>query len=228
MTTEYEMAPSAEAAPGAVSSAAQSRRQSSSAPAARQNKSEGSWNTDDDQRPTFDCTTDLEAEFLYRHEDGRPAYSVLKGRRADGDKAFLTGRRFAGALDMLPGERRDNPDAFYKHPAIDNYEKGKGSEPDLLYRLPELLADLAARPDDPVFVCEGEKDVETARAHGLIATTSPNGAGKFRSTFAKYFADRDVVVVPDADDRGRKHGDLVASILWGVARSVKVIDLWRS
>ena len=204
------------------------RSQNRNAPPSDQSEGRGSWHTDDPHRPVFDRDTELEAEFDYWHEDGRYAYTVLKGRRADGDKAFLTGRRFTGALDMLAGERRDNPDLFYKHPAIDNFEKGKGGEPDLLYRLPELLADLAARPDDPVFVCEGEKDVESARSNGLIATTSPNGAGKFRPAFAKYFNGRDVVVVPDADQRGRKHGELVASILCGAARSVKVIDLWRS
>src|SRR5262249_13108401 len=43
------------------------------------------------------------------------------------------------------------------------------------YRLPELRA---ADPDRLVFVVEGEKDVETLRARGLIATTNPMGAGK--------------------------------------------------
>ena len=191
-------------------------------------RSEGSWTEDYCDKPKWDRDTVLEAEFHYRHADGRPGFTVLKGRRSDGDKAFLTGRRFPGALDMLQAERRDYPDLFYRHQDIDTYLKGKGDEPDLLYRLPELLADTAARPNDPVFICEGEKDVETARSHGLIATTSPNGAGKFRRQFATYFVDRDVVVVPDADDRGREHGDLVASILCGVARSVKVIDLWQS
>ena len=189
---------------------------------------EGSWSEGDTDKPQWDRDTVLEAEFDYRHPDGSYAYTVIKGRRSDGDKAFLTGRRFAGALDMLKAAQQDAPDQFYGHREIQPYQKGKGDEPDLLYRLPELLADIAARPDDPIFICEGEKDVETARDHRLIATTSPNGAGKFRPAFAKYFGDRDVVIVPDADDRGREHGDLVASTLCGVARSVKVLDLWRS
>jgi hypothetical protein len=191
-------------------------------------RDDGSWSEGEDGKPVWDRNTVLENEFDYRHENGRYAYTVLKGRRLDGDKAFLIGRRFAGAPDMLRAAQQDAPDQFYRHRQIENYEKGKGGEPDLLYRLPELLADAAARPDDPIFVCEGEKDAETARSHGLIATTSPNGAGKFRRTFAKYFADRDVAVVPDADNRGREHGNLVASILFGTARSVKVIDLWQS
>lgn len=210
---------------GERSEGAGARSQSSNARAAGQKKPSGSFNADDPDRPRWSSDTALEAVFDYHHPEGGYAYSVLKGRCSDGRKTFLTGRRFAGAPDMLRGARQENPDLFYGHRQIDNYEKGKGEQSDLLYRLPDLLADLAARPDDPVFVCEGEKDVETARDKGLIATTSPNGAGKFRREFAAFFADRDVVVVPDADDRGREHGDLVAGILCGVARSVKVIDL---
>jgi putative DNA primase/helicase len=44
------------------------------------------------------------------------------------------------------------------------------------YRLPELLAALAAAPEVDIFVPEGEKDVESVRGLGLIATTSSEGA----------------------------------------------------
>src|SRR5262249_45819455 len=47
--------------------------------------------------------------------------------------------------------------------------------PRVLYRLRELMAaDLSA----PVFLVEGEKDVERLRAGGLVATCSPMGAGR--------------------------------------------------
>ena len=45
-----------------------------------------------------------------------------------------------------------------------------------LYQLPELIA---APIGQPVFVCEGEKDVERLRSLGLIATTCLGGAGKW-------------------------------------------------
>src|SRR5262245_1134355 len=45
----------------------------------------------------------------------------------------------------------------------------------VLYRLPELLA---ADLNEPVFLVEGEKDVDRLRAGGLVATCSPMGAGK--------------------------------------------------
>lgn len=39
-----------------------------------------------------------------------------------------------------------------------------------LYRLPELLA---AAPDELVYVCEGEKDVDRLRSLDLVATRTP-------------------------------------------------------
>jgi hypothetical protein len=48
----------------------------------------------------------------------------------------------------------------------------------VLYRLPELLK---APPTTPVYVCEGEKDVDTLRAHMLVATCNPGGAAKGRA-----------------------------------------------
>src|SRR5262249_7578498 len=50
---------------------------------------------------------------------------------------------------------------------------GKPNGPPIPYRLPELLA---APADEPVWICEGEKDAENVAALGLIATTNPEGA----------------------------------------------------
>ena len=47
----------------------------------------------------------------------------------------------------------------------------------VLYRLPELLA----RPDEPVYVVEGEKDADRLASMGLLATTNSGGAGKWQA-----------------------------------------------
>lgn len=73
--------------------------------------------------------------------------------------------------------------------------------------------------------CEGEKDVERARALGLVATCNPMGAGKWRSEFDEYLRGRACLVVPDADPTGRSHAARVAASLRAVARSVKVVEL---
>jgi putative DNA primase/helicase len=90
----------------------------------------------------------------------------------------------------------------------------------MLYRLPELL-----KADTPlVWIAEGEKDVETLRGFGHVATTS-GGAGSWRSEFAEFFRGRHVVIIPDKDGPGKRYGDQVAHDLFGVAESVRVFDL---
>jgi hypothetical protein len=92
----------------------------------------------------------------------------------------------------------------------------------VLYRLPELLE---SDPSLPVFICEGEKDVEALRDLGLTATTNVGGANKWRSEYNKALRQRDVVIVPDNDDAGRQHAEQVAKALEGVAVSVRVVEL---
>jgi len=70
----------------------------------------------------------------------------------------------------------------------------------VLYRLPELLR---ADPADPVFVVEGEKDADALAALGLVTTTA-GAVTSWRGEFANFLDDRQVVVVPDNDEAGRK------------------------
>ncbi len=89
----------------------------------------------------------------------------------------------------------------------------------VLYRLPEVLA------AQEVYVVEGEKDCETARAHGLVATCNPGGAGKWLPAFSESLRGKNVAIIPDADAPGRKHAQQVAESLWLVAASVKILEL---
>jgi DNA primase len=88
----------------------------------------------------------------------------------------------------------------------------------VLYRLPELLA---ADPAAPVFLVEGEKDGETPRALGLIATTNPMGAAGWKREYAVSLAGRTVIICPDYDTPGMRRDrqierDLTAAgIAWG-------------
>ena len=92
-------------------------------------------------------------------------------------------------------------------------------------RLPYRLPDLLAKPDGQVFICEGEKDADRLAALGLLATTNDGGAGKWRPTHADVLAGRDVVILPDNDEKGRKHAEQVAQSHSGKAASVRVLPL---
>jgi hypothetical protein len=89
------------------------------------------------------------------------------------------------------------------------------------YRLPELLAN----PDTIVYVVEGEKDVDRLLSLGLTATTNSEGAEKWRSEHSESLRARNVVILPDNDDAGRRHALVVSSALKGIAESVKIVEL---
>jgi len=90
------------------------------------------------------------------------------------------------------------------------------------YRLPELLASGA---DVPVYIVEGEKDADALAALGLVATTNPMGAGKWKAEYAPHFKGRAVVILPDNDEPGQKHAEAVKRMLTSVAASVVVVPL---
>ncbi|TDC85719.1 hypothetical protein E1292_48595 [Nonomuraea deserti] len=74
-------------------------------------------------------------------------------------------------------------------------------------------------------ITEGEKDVETLRAHrGIVATCNPMGAGKWQPDFARYFRGADVSIVADRDEAGRRHARTVVDSLMPVARCIHVIQ----
>lgn len=90
------------------------------------------------------------------------------------------------------------------------------------YKLPELLA---ADKALLVFNPEGEKDVDRLAALGLVATTNPQGAGKWRAEYSPFLAGRHVVILPDNDEVGRKHSEQVARAVAPLAASIKIVNL---
>jgi putative DNA primase/helicase len=92
----------------------------------------------------------------------------------------------------------------------------------ILYRLPELLAAVAA--GEPVYVAEGEKDVESLRATGVVATCNQGGAKSWREEYAEHFRGASVIVVVDKDEDGRRWAADVAASLDEVATSVTFVE----
>jgi putative DNA primase/helicase len=93
----------------------------------------------------------------------------------------------------------------------------------VLYRLPEVTA--AVKRGEQIFIVEGEKDADRLCSLGFIATTNAGGAGQWQDNYTEVLAGADVVIFPDNDEPGRKHGKEVAESLRDTARTVKVIRL---
>jgi DNA primase len=89
----------------------------------------------------------------------------------------------------------------------------------VLYRLADVI------PARSVIICEGEKDCETARALGLVATCNPHGAGKWKAEYAETLKGKRVCIIADADEPGRKHSQEVAGSLFGKVESLRVLEL---
>jgi 5S rRNA maturation endonuclease (ribonuclease M5) len=140
--------------------------------------------------------------YSYADENGKPLFEVV---RYD-PKAFKQRRPNGkgGYIWRLDGVRR------------------------VLYRLPQVLD--AVVHGKPVYICEGEKDVEALEAGGAIATCNSGGAGSeangynWCTEYSQALAGADVVVVADADAPGRAHAAHVARALAGVARTVRVVE----
>ncbi len=90
----------------------------------------------------------------------------------------------------------------------------------VLYRLPDLLA-----TDGMVVLVEGEKDADLLWSLGIPATTAPMGAKKWNDRYTAALAGREVAILPDHDDDGHAHGQMVAPRLHAAGCGVRVVDL---
>lgn len=76
-----------------------------------------------------------------------------------------------------------------------------------------------------VVIVEGENKVIALAELGICGSCCPGGAGKWKQEYNHWFTGKDIVVLPDNDEPGRKHAQDVARNLHGVAASVKVCEL---
>ena len=91
----------------------------------------------------------------------------------------------------------------------------------VLYRLPQVLRTAAA--GGCVYVCEGEKDVQALEHAGVVATTNPGGAGKWRPEFSEALRGADVIIIADREP-GQQHARQVAAALAGIAASCRIVE----
>jgi archaellum biogenesis ATPase FlaH len=111
-------------------------------------------------------------------------------------------------------KRFGNKNFAHEHPANGNgtWEKGRGDAPLVPYHLPEVLA--AIDKGQPIYVCEGEKDADTAMMQGVVGTTNSGGAGKWRKEHSFWLRGAEpVIVIWDRDEQGQAHALQVSSSL---------------
>jgi RecA-family ATPase/5S rRNA maturation endonuclease (ribonuclease M5) len=91
--------------------------------------------------------------------------------------------------------------------------------PRVLYRWQELLQ----FPDATVFVTEGEKDADRVASLGHCATTV--ACGKWTDDCVNALAGRDVLILEDNDEAGRKKALEAAQVLHEVAKTIRIVRL---
>ena len=136
-------------------------------------------------------------------------------RRADESVAFAVLRWDWTDPDGMP--RKEIRPAV---PDGEGWTLGATSAPRPLYRLPELLAD----PGKPVAVVEGEKCADAAARvfPDRAAITWSGGSNAWSKTDWPPLAGRDVLLVADADDSGRKAMAGIAARLGGLGCKMRV------
>ena len=184
------------------------------------------------QPPPWEGAEEEPVRFKSQHEQPRPGNGHFNGYphgereggrivsafiylAADGSP-YLQVRKFEVIEN---GERRKSFPQY--HQESGRWVKGKPAGPRIPYRLPELLA---APPDAWIDVMEGEKDADCGAELGLITTTNPEGAGKWREDLNEHFHGRRVRVHEDNDDAGRRHAAKVVDMLRGVAKEITIVQ----
>lgn len=89
----------------------------------------------------------------------------------------------------------------------------------VLYRLPEVQEAAI------VFIVEGEKDVETLRDWGFVATCEAGGAkAPWLPQFTDALRGRECILLPDLDQPGRARVLRIARALLGKAALITILD----
>ncbi len=161
------------------------------------------------------------AAFLRKHYGDGTVITPWVYRGADGSEAFRVLR-----IDYRAPDGSNAKSYRPCHKADDGrwrLSRPEGKLP--LYNLPAILA---APPEAVVAILEGEKCADIAAAFGLpYATASAHGASAPWLSDWSPLAGRNVVILPDDDERGIEYAARVAAILAGLepTADVRVVRL---
>src|ERR1700727_34906 len=112
---------------------------------------------------------------------------------------------------------------FTKHrydPKSFSIEGLDNSKERVLYNLYEVVA------SDIVLFVEGERDVETLRNLGYVATSAFSGSNSpWLPSYSGILKDKTVYVFPDQDEAGKKYCNTIKEGLAGYSKVLKVINV---
>jgi hypothetical protein len=145
----------------------------------------------------------LVREHIYYTADGKPLLRKRKMLDSDGKRQFP--QQHWNGNQWVNGVPKDWPR--------------------VLYRLRELVE---ASVTAPAYITEGEGDSDALTSLHLVATTAGGVNSTWTPEMIQYFRGRPVVIFTDADEPGRKYAATLAGLLYPVAKSVKVVDLYPS
>ena len=143
----------------------------------------------------------IAATYDYVDEHGELLFQVV--RYTDGEPRFM--------------QRRPDPEN------ADNWIWSTKGVRKIPYRMPDLQEALAH--ERPIWIVEGEKDVDNLARLGITATCNAGGAGKWPDDCTQALKGAHVVLCGDNDDPGRKHVERVAAAMQGIAASVTILAL---
>ena len=138
----------------------------------------------------------------YTTADGKPVLRVTRIRK-DGKKAYPQ-ERWDGQR-WTPGGLQGRTRPLFNAPAL-----------------------AAADSGSLVFIVEGEKCAVHLQHRDLLATTAPEGAGKFNQVAPEYLElllPLGPIILPDNDENGTKHAIQVAEILAKLGIDAKILVL---
>ena len=185
----------------------------------------------DDDKPSLSLSEGTDGRLLLDCKAGCSYESVLNSLGLNKKDAYMVNNQetFNGKAIIAKYPYRDeNGKLLYNvcrtkdkefPPQTPNGKFGLNGSRRVLYRLPELL-----KSSGTIFIPEGEKDVDELRNLELTATTNMGGSGNWRSEYAESLRDRNIVVLPDNDEAGRKWCNKVELSLRNIAASVKVVE----
>jgi KaiC/GvpD/RAD55 family RecA-like ATPase len=189
----------------------------------------------DDKRASLSISEGTDGRILLHCHAGCELADILEALRLDVKELFPDDPKGKGEIlatydytdeagKLLFQVVRFFPKDFrQRRPVGDDWEWSLGDTPRVLYHLPTVRK--AVEAGRRVFVVEGEKDVHTLEALGLVATCNAGGAGKWPHECSDGLRGAHVVILPDNDEAGKQHAELVTGALAGIAADATVLNL---